>query len=241
VIAFRGDGGWSYRHQPDPVALWLANTQVFWIEPGFSSGRWAVEWAVLHTLSGNLLLVAGAVAGAGLMLRDGAAAGFGRGQRDAPAGLRAGDGGGGVDRRAYDAPDADREISDRAGGGAVCAAGNGICAVVARGGPALGRGVGIGLALGVLSLWRNTHQAIAKPGWMGTGRAIAAIAARCPGAVMHTDPRWNANVLTALPRDNALVAPFAYRSIAGDLGFALAPAGSKEHGPIMSDHFLGRA
>jgi hypothetical protein len=77
------------------------------------------------------------------------------------------------------------------------------------------------LALGVLSLWRNTQQAVAKPGWMGTGRAIAAIAARCPGAVIHTDPRWNANVLTALPRDNALVAPFAYRSIAGDLGFPL--------------------
>jgi hypothetical protein len=53
------------------LPLWLANTQVFWIEPGFSSGRWAVEWAVLHTLSGNLLLMAGAVAGGGLMLRDG--------------------------------------------------------------------------------------------------------------------------------------------------------------------------
>jgi hypothetical protein len=37
------------------------------------------------------------------------------------------------------------------------------------------------LALGIstLSLWRNTHQQT-KAGWIGTGRAIAAMAAQCP-------------------------------------------------------------
>jgi hypothetical protein len=57
--------------------------------------------------------------------------------------------------------------------------------------------------------------------------------------VVHTDPRWNANVVTALPRDNALVAPFAYRSVAGDLGFALAPAGSKAMAATCPTIFWG--
>lgn len=211
------------------LPMWLANTQVFWIEPGFSSGRWAVEWAVLHTLWGDVLLVAGALAGAGLMWRDGAAR---RGSGEGSALLLLSCGLGMAVAGLIAVHMLRPLLIEKYLTGLVGA----LCVVLAMGFARLlraaGRLWGVVLlvsvfALGVLSLWHNTQQAVAKPGWMGTGRAIAAIAARCPGAVIHTDPRWNANVLTALPRDNALVAPFAYRSIAGDLGFSLAPAGSR--------------
>jgi hypothetical protein len=223
------------------LPLWLANTQVFWIEPGFSSGRWAVEWAVLHTLSGNVLLVAGALAGVGLMLRD-AARRQGSGEGSALLLLACGLGMAVVGLIAV------HMVRPMLIEKYLTALVGGLCVLLALGFARLLRAAGLRwgvvvllLALGVsgLSLWANTRQAIARPGWMGTGRMIAAMVARCPGGVVHTDPRWNANVVTALPRDNALVVPFAYRSVADDLGFSLAPAGSRTMAATCPTIFWG--
>lgn len=211
------------------LPVWLSNTKVFWIEPGFDSARWSVEWALLRTLEANLPVLAGALAGAVLLGRD-----VFRGKR----------------------PSGEAGALALLAAGVVLAAGGLIALHMLR--PILiekylmalvaAVSVGVGLAGGrlleglsprwrllvllagfaatLLALVQNVPLAVNRVSWFTTGRAIAQEVARCPGTVVHTDPFWNAEVMAMLPRDNAEVVPFAYRYVARSFGFSVAPAGS---------------
>lgn len=212
------------------LPMWLANTQVFWIEPGFSSARWAIEMGVLHTLGTNPVLLLGAVAGAGLMARDVLILRKPSGEAGALALL---------------------------GIGIVIAAVGMIALhllrpmVIEKYMMVLFAAVAMGVALGfgrlleslgprlrllalaaafvatVLAMVHNAQTAATRDSWFGSGRAIAAEVARCPGTIVHADPSWNDGALVMLPTDNQQVVPFGYRYVADALGFRLAPAGSR--------------
>jgi hypothetical protein len=211
------------------LPMWLANTQVFWIAPGFSSGRWALEWALLHTLGASVPVLLGALGGLALMLGDGLArrraapetgpcALLGAGVAMAVLGLLA----------LHMARPLLIEKYLTGLMGAVCVLLALACGRLLRGlGPRMGAAVLAAMLLVTLAqLPGNVALAVARPSWLGTGRAIAAQVAQCPGTIVHTDPRWNEAVIQSLPRDNGLAVPFAYRTTAAMLGFALAPAGS---------------
>lgn len=212
------------------LPMWLANTSVFWIEPGFASARWAIERGVAHSLTANPVLLVGALAGAGLMARDVLLLRKPSGEAGALALLATG----------------------------VAIAATGIVAlhmlrpmVIEKYMMVLLAAVALGVALGfgrllealgarlrllvlaaafvatVLAMVHNTRAAAARDGWFGSGRVVAAEVARCPGTIVHAYPDWNDAVFVALPRDNAQVVPFGHRYVAEAMGFDLAPAGSR--------------
>lgn len=212
------------------LPLWLSNTGAFWIPAGFDQARFAIQLAVLRTVEANPVVLAGAVAGA--------------------AGL-AGD----VLRRRTSSPEAGA-MALLACGAAIAIVGLvtihmmrplliekycvGIVAAVAMG-LALGfarmfeglrpRGRTIALAVAmagsVPGMMAGARAAIFHTSWFASGRAVAARAALCPGTLVHAGPMWNDDVTVMPPHDNALVVPYAYRSVAATLGFRLAPEGSR--------------
>lgn len=211
------------------LPTWLANTAVFWIEPGFSSARWSVELAVLHTLEANPVWLLGALAGAALMVRDmlrrqsraeaGALALLGAGAGIAIVGL--------VTLHLLRPMLIEKYLMVT-----IAAIAMGVALGFGRLLEALGPRLRLlalvaAFAATVLVMVHNAKAAADGPSWFGTGRLVAAEAARCPGTVVHVDPFWNADVAAMLPRDNARTVPFAYRYVADALGFRLAPAGSR--------------
>ncbi|WP_152524789.1 hypothetical protein [Novosphingobium lindaniclasticum] len=213
------------------LPIWLSNTAVFWIAPGFDSARWSVEWAVLRTIESNPVVLAAALVGAVLLVRDLAISKKLSGEAWALVLL--------------------------AGGVVVAATGlvglhllqpiliekylmaliAAVCFGMALAGGRLLESLdlrlrvlvlGVGALATAWALALNLPLAVERVGWQTTGRAIAREVAHCPGTVVHTDPFWNAEVMAMMPRDNAQVVPFAYRYVARSFGFAIAPAGSRE-------------
>jgi len=84
---------------------------------------------------------------------------------------------------------------------------------------------------GLAGLVDSTRNAIAMPGWDQTARQVAARLARCPDSPVHTDPRWNADVIALPPADNRAVVPFAYATMARRYGFRVEPPGSRRTSP----------
>ncbi|HUD30376.1 MAG TPA: hypothetical protein VMQ93_16020 [Novosphingobium sp.] len=212
------------------LPTWLANTSVFWIEPGFSSARWSVELVVLHTLAANRVLLAGALAGAGLMARDvlrrqssaegGALCLLGLGAAIAMIGL--------VALHMLRPMLIEKYLMVL-----IAAIAMGIALGFGRLLDSLGPRLRLlvlaaAFAATVMATVHNAKAAVDSPSWFGTGRLVAAEVARCPGTVVHVDPIWNADVIAMMPRDNARTVPFAYRYVANALGFRLARAGSRE-------------
>lgn len=68
----------------------------------------------------------------------------------------------------------------------------------------------------------NLGATLARPGWDGTARAIAAEVRACPATRVIPALRWNANTLDMPPRENLSVIPFSYRHMAARWHFALA-------------------
>lgn len=224
------------------LPVWLANTAVFWIEPGFDSARWSVEWALLRTLEANPLVLVGALAGAGLLVRDVLVLKRPRGEAGALALLAAGvvlAAGGLVVLHLLRPILVEKYLM------ALVAA---LCVGMGLAGGRLLEGLAphwrslalvSALAATVWALFQNVPLAVERISWLNTGRAIAREVALCPGTVVHTDPFWNAEVMAMKPRDNAQVVPFAYRYIAQSFGFALAPAGSRTMGQECPTVFWG--
>jgi hypothetical protein len=213
------------------LPIWLSNTKVFWIEPGFDSARWSVEWALLRTLEANPVVLAGALAGAVLLGRDVLHRRKPSGEAGALALLAIGvvlAAGGLVALHML------RPILIEKYLMALVAA---VSVGVGLSGGRLLEGLSprwrllallAGFAATLLALVQNVPLAVNRVSWFTTGRAIAQEVARCPGTVVHVDPFWNAEIMAMLPRDNAQVVPFAYRYVARSFGFSVAPVGSRE-------------
>lgn len=209
---------------------WDQNTRVFWLPAGLDAARWAITAAVERTLLANPLLLACGAAGAALMLRDG---------------LRA---------RAPDEPAAAMlmiaigialafalllglqmirpivlEKYLTAASGALCVAlalgcGRLLAALTRRAEAVLLLAAFIASGL---ALHGNARDAVTRTTWLGTGRVIAKVAARCPDTRVHTAAFWNADVMAMPPADNRRVPAWAYRRVARRLGFQIEPAGSR--------------
>lgn len=212
------------------LPLWLANTTVFWITPGFDQARFAIYWAVVRTAEANLVLLAGALAGAAglagdLLLRR---------KRSAQAGaLALLVCGVSIAIAALVALHLLRPLLiEKYLVGLVAAESMGLALAFARMFQGLrARGQAIALALAaagsVPGMMAGAGAAIFHTSWFASGRAVAAQAALCPGTPVHAGPMWNDDVTRLPPRDNARVVPYAYRSVADTLGFRLAPDGSR--------------
>lgn len=83
------------------------------------------------------------------------------------------------------------------------------------------------LCWSTLALAQNARAVAGRPSWLGTGRLIARVQARCPDATARTDPFWNADVMAMPPRDNRRVVPWAYQEVAMSLGLHMEPPGSR--------------
>jgi len=212
--------------------LWETNTRSFWITPGFSAARWAIEMALVRAATANLLLAGCGGLGLGLLV---------------VAGLRS---------RTFD-----RRLQAALLLGLGAALGTAMLLaihllwrpfVIERYLTALLPMFGMALALGCGHLWQrvgrpagavlllaiatlslitlasNTDATITKTTWRDTAAAIGAQVAQCPDTAVHIAPaRWNADVLALAPADNAAVVPFAYRTMAARHGFAIAPAAAR--------------
>lgn len=208
---------------------WQANTQVFWIEGGLSSGLGNIRYAVQRTLEANLVVLAAALAGSLLWLRDWRRT-----------------------RRMPDEAIAALLVSLGAVTGLAVVLGLhllhplliekyltgtvGILSLLlalpcARLLAALTgwwrKGViAAALLAGLCGLVQNVRLTDARHSWFGTGERIARQVRACPTTQVHTDPFWNANVMAMPPADNRAVPGWAYRLVARRLGFTLAPSGS---------------
>ncbi|WP_395390795.1 hypothetical protein WBP07_09590 [Novosphingobium sp. BL-8A] len=209
---------------------WQANTQKFWIESGFATARWSIEYALLRTLEANPLVLAGALLGVALMGRDLMRT------RSACAG---------VSTLALLASGVvlglailvtlhllrpmliEKYLTAMVGAVSV-----GIALACGR----LLRGLGpratalflaVGLPLSIWGLVLNTGTAAARYSWYGTARFIARQVEDCPGTLVHVDRFWNGDVMAMPPADNLAVGPWAYREVAGRFGFPLEPEGSR--------------
>lgn len=217
------------------LPIWLSNTAVFWIAPGFDSARWSVEWAVLRTIESNPVVLAAALVGALLLVRDLAISRKPSGEAWALLLLTVG-----VVIAAIGLVGLHllRPILIEKYLMALIAA---VCVGMALAGGRLLESLALRWRVFVLgggalatawALALNVPLAVERVGWQTTGRAIAREVAHCPGTVVHTDPFWNAEVMAMMPRDNAQVVPFAYRYVARSFGFEIAPAASR----VMAAH-----
>ena len=212
------------------LPMWLANTKAFWITPGFEAARWSVEYAVLRTLEANPLVLLGALCGAAMLLRERLLQRIQNPELTAVVSLAAG-----IVLTAMVLVGIhmirpiliEKYLTAMVGALTVGLAIS--CAVILRAAPArLGTCLlAAGLTISAYALSGNAVLTAARHSWFGTGRAIAAEVAKCPGTIVHTDPFWNADVMALLPADNAKVVPYGYRYVAARLGFTLAPDGSK--------------
>lgn len=209
---------------------WSRNTQVFWIPSGFGQARWSMEYAVLRTLEANPAILAGSAAGALLLLRD-----YLR-TRKVPdllaicflAGVGIGIAFALLTGLQLMRPSVIEKYLVAAVGGLAFV----MAASCARLLTAVPRRVEallllVALAISGLALIGNARDVAAGASWMGTGRFIARTVAACPDTTVHTDDFWNADVMAMSPADNRRVAPWAYRSVAKQLGFAIEPASSR--------------
>lgn len=207
---------------------WEANTRAFWIKPGLAAARWAIENVLVACLAANPVLLAGGAAGIALLLW--------RLLRREPS------------------PEGDGILALGLGlAGAIVA----VVAihlvrpfVVDRYLVGLAPPISMALALGLAALagkrpvWSaaalaatvlaalfalhaNALRTAARPSWSGTASRIAQEVHRCPAAVVHHDPLWNAEVAALPPAENRQVLPFAYATMAARHHFALEPETSR--------------
>lgn len=212
------------------LPYWQANTHVFWIDSGLSTARWAIEYALLECLEANPLVLAGALAGVGIMGRDL--------MRDRSACE-------GIATLALLAAGVVLSLAvltaihllhpmliEKYLTAIIGAVSVGIALACGRLLRALGPTSGtlfLSLAL-LLSLWglcSNLSRTVARYSWYGTGHFVAETIAACPETLVHVDRFWNADVMALLPTDNRAVAPFGYRTVAAHFGFALEPESSR--------------
>jgi hypothetical protein len=223
------------------LPIWLANTQVFWIEGGLWSARWAVEWPLIRTLQANLVVLAGALGGGVLLARE-----VLRRRPSGEAGALALLVGGvvltivGLVSLHLLRP----MLIEKYLMAMVAAVAVGIALACGKLLESLGprwRALALAAALvaTALALVTNARAAAGRVSWFGSGGVVAAEVARCPGTVVHADGAWNDDVAGMLPRENAQVVPFAYRYVADALGFALEPVGSRRMSATCPTVFWG--
>jgi len=208
---------------------WMENTQSFWIAPGLQSASWSIQYAIQRTLEANPVLTLAAIAGAALMAWQS----YKRRKADADleallllacgcaisiAVL--------VGLHLVRPMIIEKYLTALVGTIAV-----GLSLGVARTVRALPAPVGgavfvLALAASLYHLEGNARFSAGKNSWYGTARLIARIKDRCPGAIVHTDPHWNARVMAMSPSDNRQVPALGYRTAANRFGFAIEPAGS---------------
>jgi hypothetical protein len=211
--------------------LWEANTRAFWIPPGFFAARWTIQNEVTRMLLANGPALLGAIAGLAL-----AALAALRERRRAPeveAALLLGLGcaaGMAVLLAIHLAlrPFVVERYLVGLAGPLVLAMALGLTALgkrlPRRGECALYAAV---TAASLFALYGHMQATIAKAGWDGSARAVAAKVAACPDSPVHLDPQWNADVLALPPADNREVVRFAYRTMAERFGFRIEPAASR--------------
>ncbi|HZU63244.1 MAG TPA: hypothetical protein VFF98_06145 [Novosphingobium sp.] len=225
-----------------------ANTASFWIPPGLSAARWAVENEVLANLAGNRLLSLAGLAGLALVAL-----------RDLRARRLSGEG---------------SLVLTLAGGVALAVAllvalhlhrpfiinrylvclHPPLTLALAVGYAALARALRpaaaalLDGALFLATLWAlHAHYVatIAQPSWEGTARAIAAATRACPATLVYANTSWNAPTLDLPPPDNRAVVPFAYGWVAAHHGFALTPIAARRLSPtcptlFWTEHVAGQ-
>ena len=212
--------------------LWENNTRSFWITPGFSAARWAIEMALIRAIEANLLLAATGALGLALLMADAlrqhvmdrrlqAALILGLGAALGAAMLLAIH----VLWRPFVIERYLTALLPMLGMALVLS----LTRLLQPLGPRAGAGLLVAIsALSLVTLARNTEATIAKTTWRGTAAAIGAKTAQCQDAAVHIAPaRWNADLLALAPADNAAVVPFAYRTMAARYGFAIEAASSR--------------
>ncbi|WP_260927465.1 hypothetical protein [Novosphingobium sp. 9] len=209
--------------------LWMDNTRVFWIKPGFSTARWSIELGILRTIEANPLLLLAALAGSALLLIDVALRRRPSGELGALALLAAGLILTAVGLTALHLlhPMLVEKYLTAMFGAVLFGAGLATGHLLQIASP---RQAAIGLALilaySCYTMVHNVRTAAHIPSWMMTGEPIAALVKACPTTVVHPGYRWNRDVMNMKPADNAQVYPFAYHYVADRLHFAVEPAGS---------------
>lgn len=207
-----------------------ANTRSFWLAGGLNVGRWEIEKAVLSGLAANWPVTLAGLAGAGLLAFDAA-----RVRRVEPrlAAIVAIGAGCTLALAILLALHLWRPILLARYLLPLVPA---IAFMLALGGAALiervGRTARAGIVLATVAMTlaaipAGVEQTQQRPGWYDTGRAIATMARTCPGTVVHADREWNRPVIALPPSDNALVMPFAYRSVAAHFDFTVEPVSSR--------------
>lgn len=206
------------------LPYWNHNTQVFWIAGGFKAAGLAIYYAALRTLEANPLILIGSVAGGALLCRDfvrtrkvpdllviclltgtGIALGFAL-----LAGLH------------MMRPIIIEKYLVASVGALACAMALACSRVLL----AVPRRVELLLLAAAflmsgVALTDNARVVAHRYSWLGTGRLIARIQASCPDTTVRTDSLWNADVMAMQPTDNRRVVPWAYRTVAAQLGFHL--------------------
>ncbi|WP_353229363.1 hypothetical protein [Novosphingobium sp.] len=210
----------------------VANTQTFWIPPGFNGGRWAIETELAGALGANLVLDLIALAGLGVTLVSAT-------RRDAQAQttmmvIIALTGGLMLALAMLVAVHLHRPLLITR---YLVAVDPVVAFVLALGACRLARRLPAPaviasdlavLAAAALAIHANLDRTLHQPSWDGTGRVIAALVQSCPDTRVYPNMDWNANPRNFPPHDNHEVVPFAYGYVAQRLGFSLALPGSHD-------------
>jgi hypothetical protein len=204
----------------------LANTTVFWIPGGFNAGRWAIEQDLTDAVAANPVLMLLALGGTAIL-------GLHAWRRDAEARATLAQGialgtGLAVALVVLMAIHLHRPLLITR---YLVAVDPVVALILALMVEALTRRLNRRrvLALDGLALLAAAHAlssgltvTLAKPGWDGTGRMIAAVVQQCPATRVYPNLHWNAMTLGMAPHDNQAVVPFAYRFVAQRFGFTLS-------------------
>jgi len=207
---------------------WEANTRAFWIKPGLSAARWAIENVLVACLAANPVLLAGGTLGAALLLwrllrrqrspEADCLLALGLGVAGALAGVLA--------IHLVRPFVVDRYLVGLAPPIAMSLA-LGLASLVRRRPVWSGLAVVAAVLAALFALHANALMTAARPSWSGTAAQIAEEVRRCPGTVVHHDPLWNAPVAALPPAENREVLPFAYTTMAARHQFTLEPVTSR--------------
>ena len=221
---------------------WEQNTRVFWLPSGFDAARWAITAATERALLANPLVLIGGAAGAALLLRDSLRARRASGEAEVALMIAAGTMLGFVLLAGIQIiRPIVLEKYLTAAVGALCmlmaiGCGRLLTALSRRAEAAL---LVAAFAASCLALYGNAREAAARTSWLGSGRAVADVTARCPDARVHTAPFWNADVMAMPPADNRRVPAWAYRQVAERLGFRIEAARSRALSRMCPNLFWG--
>jgi hypothetical protein len=209
-----------------------ANTHSFWIPAGFTAARWAVQEAATDAMKANLPATLAGCAGLLLVARNGGRA---AGDIGHPVGIVVALAGGTALALAIMlAVHAWRPIVMAR---YLIALYPVSAMILAIGTAALVRNADrkVGLTVAVLvpvvalvAIANNLSQTLTRKSWYDTGRAIQKVLRACPQSTIHAAMVWNRPVMAMPPADNRAAMPLSYATVARRMGFAIAPAQSRQ-------------